>query len=312
MDLEPAVLRSFVVVAEELHFGRAALRLGLSQPQVSRRVRALEEMLGVELFVRTARRTTLTDAGALLLVDARETLAAADRLQARAAVARRGVAGRVAVAFVWSTLSEYLPRLVGAAAERHRQIELSVSQLAYVEILPALRRGDVDLVITRRLWEQHEMVEVTLMHEPSVVAVPERHELARAASIPIARLDGEPLIALNRALAPRAYDAVLEAARARGLELRIVQHVRSATEALALVSAGIGVYRMQASATQPHPGVVFVQIEDAPSRVVLVRRPAPPAPPVAAIEELARSLFNDARGASNDASGRLEPGAASS
>jgi DNA-binding transcriptional LysR family regulator len=219
------------------------------------------------------------------------------------------VAGRVAVAFVWSTLSEFLPRLVAAAAERHRQIELSVSQLAYMEILPALRRGDVDLVITRRLWEQHEMVELTLMHEPSVVAVPERHDLAREASIPIARLQGEPMIALNRALAPRAYDAVLDAARARGIEFRIVQHVRSATEALALVSAGIGVYRMPASATQPHPGVVFVEIADASSRVVLVRRPAPPPAPVAAIEELARSLFNDARDASNDVADGLEEGA---
>jgi DNA-binding transcriptional LysR family regulator len=82
MDLP--LLRAFVVLAEELHFGRAALRLGISQPQVSRRVRALEDELGVELFVRTPRRTALTDTGRRLLEDARETLAAADRLAARA------------------------------------------------------------------------------------------------------------------------------------------------------------------------------------------------------------------------------------
>ena len=75
MDLDAGELRAFVTVAEELHFGRAALRLNISQPQVSRRVRALEETLGVELFVRTARRTTLTDAGEMLLLDAREALA---------------------------------------------------------------------------------------------------------------------------------------------------------------------------------------------------------------------------------------------
>jgi DNA-binding transcriptional LysR family regulator len=84
--------------AEELHFGRAAPRLGLSQPQVSRRVRALEDELRLELFVRTPRHTVLTDAGARLLEDARETLAAAARLRDRAGDARRSAAGRVAVA----------------------------------------------------------------------------------------------------------------------------------------------------------------------------------------------------------------------
>jgi Bacterial regulatory helix-turn-helix protein, lysR family len=102
MDLEQ--LRTFVTVAEELHFGRAALRLGLSQPQVSRRVRALEESLGLALFVRTPRRTALTDAGARLLDDARETLDAADRLERRAAAAGRSATGRVTVGFIWSTV----------------------------------------------------------------------------------------------------------------------------------------------------------------------------------------------------------------
>src|ERR1700743_1924713 len=93
MRMDLPLLRAFVVLAEELHFGRAALRLDLSQPQVSRRVRALEAELGVELFLRTPRHTALTEIGHRLLEDARDTLAAAERLQARARASAGTAAG---------------------------------------------------------------------------------------------------------------------------------------------------------------------------------------------------------------------------
>jgi DNA-binding transcriptional LysR family regulator len=306
MDLALGQLRAFVVLAEELHFDRAAMRLGLSQPQVSRRVRALEDELGVELFVRTPRRTALTETGRRLLQDARETLAAADRLHARARAAAGLAPGRVAVGFVWSTLGAYLPPLVAAATEQHPEIDLSVSQKSFVEIVPALRRGDLDLAVSRPLYDDGEMIELTLRREPTVLALPDGHPLARQASLLLADLANEPMIALDRALAPMAYDAVIRAARARGLEPRIVRHVRSAGEALALVSAGLGVYRMPASAAPLHAGVVYRELIDIPSRLLLVRRPEPPSPPVAAIAELIRQLCSDAPDASNNGGGGLE------
>jgi DNA-binding transcriptional LysR family regulator len=322
MDLPLGQLRAFVVLAEELHFGRSAMRLGLSQPQVSRRVRALEDELGVELFTRTPRQTALTENGRRLVQDARETLAAADRLHARARAAAGLAAGRVAVGFVWSTLGAYLPPLVAAATEHHADIDLSVSQRSFVEIVPALRRGDLDLAVGRTLHDDGEMIELTLRHEPTVLALPDAHPFARRASLLLADLADEPMIALDRALAPTAYDAVLTAARVRGLEPRIVRHVRSAGEALALVSAGLGVYRMPASAAPPHTGVVYRELADIPSRLVLVRRPEPPSPPVAAIAELIQQLYaaspmassagpstatDDASDASNNGPGGLEP-----
>ncbi len=308
MDLEQ--LRAFVAVGEELHFGRAALRLGLSQPQVSRRVRALEDTLGLELFVRTPRRTALTDAGARLLGDACETLAAAERLRDRARTARRTAAGRVGVGFVWSTLGAHVAPLVVAAAERHPDVELSICQLRFVEILPALRRGDVDLAIVRALHEESEMLETTLRREPSVLAVPERHELARRERLELADLDTVPMVALRRDLAPRPYDAILAYSAEIGLRLNIVQQTRSPSEALALVSAGIGVYRLPSSAALPQPGVVYREIEDAPSRLVLIRRPEPPPPAVAAVAALAGELFSDADRASNNGAQALELSAA--
>ena len=308
MDLDQ--LRAFVTVSEELHFGRAALRLGCSQPQVSRRVRGLEDELGLQLFVRTARRTALTDAGVRLLEDARDTLAAAERLERRAAQAGRSAAGRVVVGFVWSTLGAHVAPLVAAAAERYPEIELSVGQLRFVEIVPALRRGDVDLAIVRSLFEESEMIELTLRREPSVLAIPADHPLARAEKLVLAQLDELPMVALERDLAPSAYDAVTAAAGERGVRLRIVQQTRSPSEALALVSAGIGVYRLPSSAALPRHGIIYREIEDAPSRLVLIRRPEPPAPAVAAIASLAGEVFSDADDASNDGAGGLELSAA--
>jgi DNA-binding transcriptional LysR family regulator len=284
-------LRSFVAVAEESHFGRAALRLDLSQPQVSRHVRALEDALGVTLLTRTSRQTALTAAGSAALADARETLAAVERLRARAAAARAG-AGRVAVAFVWSTLAGYLAPLVAAA----RDLDLAVRQLGFAEVVPALRRGDVDLAITRPLHEPSEMVERTLRVEPSVVALAADHPLAGRESLTLDEFAALPLIMLRRGLAPRSHDAAREAARRRGLSLDVVREARSPGEALALVGAGLGVYRLPASAAAPHPGVVYRELPDAPTRAILLRRPEPPAPPVAAAIALAARTF-DAPGA---------------
>jgi DNA-binding transcriptional LysR family regulator len=306
MDPDAAWLRAFVAVADDLHFGHAALRLGISQPQVSRRVRSLEAALGVELFVRTARRTTLTDAGEVLLLEAREALAGLDRLRARARTVRSGPAGRVAVGFLWSTLSAFLPPLVAAAADQRREVELAVSQLSFLEILPALRRGDVDLVIGRSLRAETDIIEETLRWEPSVLAIPEGHRFAEQDAVRFEQIDREPMVAFHRALVPSAYDASLAAARERGVEPNIVQHVRSAGEALALVSAGRGVYRMAASAAAPYPGVAYRLLQDTPTRLVLLRRPAPPPPPVAAILDLVHELYGDAPDASKDAAHGLE------
>jgi DNA-binding transcriptional LysR family regulator len=300
------LLRAFVVLAEELHFGRAALRLGLSQPQVSRRVRALEQELGVDLFLRTPRHTALTETGARLLEDAQETLAAADRLQARARAAAGTPAGRVAVGFVWSTLGTYLAPLVAAAPARHPDIELAVSQQRFVEIVPALRRGDVDLVVSRTLIERDEMREILLRTEPAFIAVPVSHPFARRGTVRWRELEGEPMIALARALAPSAFDAILKTARERGFEPLIAREARTPSEALALVSAGLGVYRLPSSAAAPHPGIAYCELEDLPSRLVMLRRPEPPSPAVAAIAALIQELFGDASDASSNGLQGLE------
>jgi hypothetical protein len=143
------------------------------------------------------------------------------------------------------------------------------------------------------------MVETLLRREPSLVAVGEDHPLAAQEVVPAAALAEWPVIVLRRELAPQRYDAALE----RGV--RITREARSPAEALALASAGVGLYRLPASAAVAQPGLVYRPVDAVWSRVVLLRRPEPPRPAVAATERLIHRLF-DEPDASNDGDGALD------
>ena len=257
-------------------------------------------------MLRTPRRIELTDAGRELLGDAREALASAERLARRARTAGRGGSGTVAVGFIWSTLNGYLAPLVAAAAERHPQIELAVTQLRFVDHDHALRRGEVDLVITRAFSPAPGFVVSELNREPSVVAVPAAHPLAERPAVAVEDLDGQPLIALGRETIPVAYEA--EAGRLTGtVRPAKLHHASSPSEALARVAAGLGIYyRMAASAAVAQPGVAYRELRHSPIRTLIARRAEPPTAALAAIERLATELFGDASPASNDAPSRVE------
>jgi DNA-binding transcriptional LysR family regulator len=290
MDLRLAHLRSLAAVVEQGHFGRAAVILGLSQPQVSRHVRALEHELGLVLVDRTSRRTQLTSAGRAVLPAVLDALAAAERVRFTADAAARSVSGGVAVGFIWSTLPAYLGPLLATVSDRHPEIDLSVRQLRWLEILTALRHGSVDLVIARTMHEPSEMVAEPIAIEPTVLVLASGHRLAGRDRVTVDELRGEPIIALRRSLGPAAYDAMLAAQRSRGLESRIVQHAVSPQEAVALAGAGLGVYRLPASAAAPRPGISLVELVDAPSRVWLLRRPEPPAAALVSVIACAREI----------------------
>lgn len=267
MDPQLSHLRAFLAVAEERHFGRAAQRLGLSQPAVSRRVRGLEEALGVPLLERTSRLTRLTDAGEALLRPARDLLDAADRLQTVA-----NTRGRVTVAFVASTTAGY-----AAAVAPHAEI----LQLAVTNIAPALRRGDVDFAITRPLPGVDDLVQLQIAEEPTYVAVAASHPLAARGAIDCAELDGETFVAQDRRFWPEGHDANFERLRERGCVPAEIRYTSRIPACLALVAAGAGVHRIAAPARVPTPGVVYLELNDLRGRVVLVRRPEPPRPAVA-------------------------------
>jgi DNA-binding transcriptional LysR family regulator len=276
---------------------------------VSRHVANLERELGVVLFVRTPRATTLTDAGAELLGDAHETLESIERLRRRARRIARGGLGAVTVGFLWSTLAGYLAPLVSAADDSRRRIDLSVSHLHFIDLVPALRRGDVDLLITRGLGVETEFVVTTLNREPAVVAVPERHPLAAHKTLRIEQLHDQPIVTLGPDVIPRLF----EAGRARLLDQGIVpsayRSASSPSEALALVAAGLGLYyHLPESAVLPHVGVAYRRLEGVTQRTLLARRPEPPSPTLSTVIDLVVELFSDASSASNNARRRWNRG----
>jgi DNA-binding transcriptional LysR family regulator len=283
-------LRSFVAVADERHFGRAAARLGIAQPVVSRHVRTLEDALGTPLLIRTARETRLTDAGTAALEHAREAVSAADRAARAARDAATGAAGTLTVAFVATTIAAHLPPLLAGMAREHPAVALVPRHLRSADVLPALRRGDADAAIARTLPDDPAIARVALVEEPTLLAVAESHPLAARATVVPEDLAGQALVAIDPAILRGHPDRAREDLAARGIRPGTVVHAPSITGALALVAAGAGVFRVPSAAAPELPGVVYVPIAGASTVVALYRRAEPPGPALAALQAVATGL----------------------
>ena len=157
-----------------------------------------------------------------------------------------------------------------------------IVQIRRSELAAAIRRGDVDFAIARPVSDAPDLVQTQIAEEGVVAAVADSHPLARRESIANADLDGLPLVLLERQIWPDVYDELLATLREQGVRPSGLHHASAPTAALAMVAAGHGVFRMGASAAVPWQGVTFVPIEDARVPVILVRRPGPTRPVVAA------------------------------
>jgi DNA-binding transcriptional LysR family regulator len=289
MDPDLRHLRSFLAVVEERHFGRAAQRLGIAQPAVSRHVRALEAALGSPLLVRTSRSTDLTEAGRAAVAPARDVLAASDRLQTAVEAAASGAGALVTVGFVASTARGWLAPIVEAMATQHPDVELRAVQARMNQVAASLRRGELDAAISRPLYDV-ELVELPLAEEAIVLAVPDGHRLAGRARIELSELTGETLIAVERRVFPAGYAASMAQLRDAGAEPARIRHTTSPAAALGLVAAGVGVFRLPASAATPTSGVTYVPVDAHVARLVLVRRPEPPPAALVALAEVAAEV----------------------
>lgn len=243
MDLRH--LRYFLCVAEELHFGRAALRLGISQPPLSQQIRALEMELGVQLFDRTSRRVRLTVAGKAFEPEARQTLLQADHAAATAWRAQRGEIGHLALSFTSS--GPFVPRIAGALyrfRQRYPQVEMTLCELGRDEQIAGVRDRQLDIGIVRDYGKPAlpaGMIAHCLLTEDMVLTVRSDHRLALQDADPgIADLANEPLVlygAANGAGFNEHFFALCEKA---GFVPSIAQEVRSLATLLGLVAAGFG------------------------------------------------------------------------
>jgi DNA-binding transcriptional LysR family regulator len=233
-------LRCFVAVAEDLHFGRAARRLNISQPPLSQTIRALETRLGVLLLERTRRRVALTHAGGVLLERARLLLD--DALQAGIAAQRasRGEVGRLTVSFILAATHRVLPQTLREFRRRMPEVSLTLREMSIPEQLKALASGEVDIGILRPPVESGVIASACLVRERFVAALPEEHRLARHATFPLARLAGESFVLPSPGRSP-LHSQIISMCASAGFAPAVVQDAENLTTLIGLVRAGLGV-----------------------------------------------------------------------
>lgn len=246
MDLRK--LKYFVATAEELHFGRAARRLGLSQPPLSMQLRALEEDLGVRLFDRDNRNVALTRVGALLLTEARRILAQVDQARSLVQRAARGEHGSLSVGFITPVEYSFLPPLLREFRRHHPHVALQLHELMTDEQLAELERGTLDVGFLTGPVTGNRLAYREVMTEPLIAAIPQGHRLAASAGrLSIKRLASEDVIIFPRNIAPALFDETLAFCQSAGFSLRIGQQVSQSQTIISLVSAGMGVAIVPAS-----------------------------------------------------------------
>jgi DNA-binding transcriptional LysR family regulator len=223
IDLEPRLIRYFLAVAEELHFGRAAARLHISQPSLSNQIQKLERTLGTQLFVRTSRGISLTTAGQVLLDEARPVLAAMERAAENVRLAGTGVAATVRLGYPPPAGFETLGTLLAAVATDNPNMTVVPSELFSAEIPGRVLASELDIGLALHP-QQLRGVESEALRVESVAAVlSERHPLARGSSIQVADLAEQALLLFPRELAPAYYDSIVGACERAGFQPRVTE-----------------------------------------------------------------------------------------
>jgi DNA-binding transcriptional LysR family regulator len=264
MDLRH--LRYFVVLAEELHFGRAAKRLGISQPPLSQQIRDLEAEIGATLLERTSRRTRLTEAGRLFLREARKTLSQAERSGEIARRAQRGEIGELNIGFTPSApLTPKFRTTIHTFGAAYPAVRLTFHELSTRQQSEALMTGSLDIGFLRTAGERPLLPDALSVaataREELVAFLPRDHPMARGhagARIPIAGLADDPLLLFSREIGGNTYEQVLGLCRRAGFAPKLGQEAREAVTLLGLVAAGLGVTVLASSYRQiRYDGVVM-------------------------------------------------------
>jgi len=257
-------LRQFVILAEELHFGRAAARLHMTQPPLTQAIQGLEREFGAPLFERTRRSVALTEAGAALLAPARRLLADADALLPMVKATAEGRRGRLRLGFVSTVGYGELPNWLRSFREAHPDIELSLREATWDVQLQAFASGDIDagFVIHAPSGVPPGFESLTISREAMVLALSSADPLASKQRIGLALALALPLVMYPREIAPSLFDALLSLYSAHRVAPHIAQEAIQMQTIVNLVSAGIGAaWVPEAVMGLQRPGVVYKRIQ---------------------------------------------------
>jgi DNA-binding transcriptional LysR family regulator len=265
-------LRYFVAVAEELHFRRAAERLGIKQPPLSLQIRQLEREIGAPLLRRETRGVTLTETGALLLDEARRILDQVERTRAGVQSRARGETGHIRVGFAGATyVHRLVPGIIRSYRERYPGVALSPEQSNTARLLDALQSGEIDVAFVRPPIIGGEGLTLDLLiDEPMMIVLPEWHPRAGDRSMPLAALAPETLILFPRAIGPGLHDAIIASCQRAGFSPKLGQEASQTVSIIHMVAAGFGASIVPQSLGQIRvEGAVYLGIEgEAPRALV--------------------------------------------
>ncbi len=254
-------LRQFIAVAEELNFGRAAVRLHMSQPPLSRSIQQIEKDLEVDLFIRHPHGVELTNEGEVFLKEARNILLTVERAYERTLQAKRGEIGRLVIGYQGSTVFDLLPRLIARFKQSHPQAQIDMHNMNKNEQLLNLRNHSIHIGIIRHVNDEPGITTQTIAKEPIYVAVSNSHALSKAKTVAMKALAAEALIVFPRDNRPGFADQTIAECRKAGFVPNIVQETEDVISALVLVSVGLGVALVPHSACNIKiPAVRFIPL----------------------------------------------------
>ncbi|MDE4537379.1 LysR family transcriptional regulator [Pseudomonas sp. ITEM 17296] len=250
----------FLAVAEEKNFGRAAKRLGMTQPPLTEQIQILEQALKVKLFDRSRRGAALTPVGAAILPAVRKFAHQLERLELAVEEAVAGHQGMVTIGAISSAMFDVLPEVIERFKQDHPQVTVSVREIDSVEAVPSLEAGDIDLAFARLDGDLGKGIEWRpLTEEQLMVALPVDHPLANHSEIALASLASEPLVMFARKVSPLYFDNLIATCRANGFSPRVLHEVRSVASQIAFVSCGQGIALVPAAMKKLAPANVVIR-----------------------------------------------------
>lgn len=259
----------FLAVAEEEHFGRAAVRLGMSQPPLTEHIKTLETSLRLTLFDRSRRGTKLSPAGAAILPAVRRFAAQVEQLEQVVREVAGGRSGVLHIGAITSAMLETVPPLLEALRRSRPGLTVFVREIDSVEAIPALELGELDLAFVRLEGEIGSgIATMPLAEDRLAVALPKHHPLAARARVPLRALAAESLVMSSRQVSPVYFDMLTGICRAHGFAPRVMHEVRSVASQIAYVGCGQGVALVPVSMRRLAPGNVVVRVLDETVTVV--------------------------------------------
>lgn len=237
---ELSQLRCFVTAAEELHFGRAAARLNMTQPPLSRQIQVLERLLGVTLFERTTRNVKLTPAGRVFLPEARRIVWLAESATLAARRVAQGDAGRISIGFTAVSGYSFLPQIIASARARLPNIELELREMVSGQQAEALMTGLIDIGFVRPPVERQEFATLKVVSESLVAALPTNDPRLSSSELTLQQFDGMPLIMYSREGASYFHNMLVGLFDGAGVTPDYVQTVTQIHSMMGLVKAGLG------------------------------------------------------------------------